>query len=111
MHKCSHNSDTNRSTPTNEVPTNEVKYGASEDLKEMIISCLQNQEFLNTVIVNLLENQQKQTEIQNGLLESQKTQNEQNNANKNTAKKVVGSATKIEKGLDIDTNVFIKMDM
>jgi len=95
---------------------------SSEDLKKMVIACIQTQDFLQTMITTLAENQKNQLEFQNKLIEALPTLGTTNITQNNTFNlntyltidckdaETLGETKKRLKDyvLGLDTNTFIE---
>ena len=109
----------------NRAPREEQSVDSNEDLKQMVIACMQNQGFLQTIVTTLAESQTNQQEFQNKFLEvlptlgttNIQTQNQSNTFNLTTYLTIdckdaeTFNETKLRLKdyiLGLDTNAFIE---
>jgi len=109
----------------NRAPREEQSVDSNEDLKQMVIACMQNQGFLQTIVTTLAESQTNQQEFQNKFLEvlptlgttNIQTQNQNNTFNLTTYLTIdckdaeTFNETKLRLKdyiLGLDTNAFIE---
>jgi hypothetical protein len=74
---CNFKQDNSPTVDTaNHAPREAHSVDSNEDLKQMVIACMQNQGFLQTIVTTLAENQTNQQENQKNQQENQKNQQE-----------------------------------